>query len=125
MPIRIEKEDFVVSQFDGNKVLIINKPIKPAIKPQEKSNVQTTMANFMKGVGPAKITDPKLLKIEKKVVSLKQIVPGLRDWIVKLTCLSKHPLKTWQNSNGKGFVLSVDFFDATDKPKKGQNPDGI
>ena len=33
--------------------------------------------------------------------------------MVKVVCLFKSPIKTWQNKNGQGFVLNMDFADCS------------
>lgn len=93
----------------------------PSSKPA--TNVQTTMASFVKAGSIPKIIPPKVMRLDKKVVRLAELKPGLKEWVIRVVCMAIHPMKTWQNKNGKGFVLSIDFYEA--HPSKKDNNDAI
>lgn len=70
------------------------------------------MASFMKSAGPTKVANAKVLRIEKKLVRVSDIKMGMRDWLIKVTCMQKNPMKTWQNPQNSGCYMSVDFIDS-------------
>ena len=77
---------------------------------------QATMASFIKnGAFDSKVQDPKTLRKDKKVVSVKDLRPGMKDWMIKVVAIFKAPMKSWKNVKGNGVLLSIDFIDATQK----------
>jgi hypothetical protein len=69
------------------------------------------MSSFVKASSVPKVVSPKILRLEKKCIRLADLKPGLKDWVIKVVCMAKHPMKSWQNKNGKGLVLSVDCYE--------------
>jgi hypothetical protein len=50
---------------------------------------------------------------------------GIKDWVIKVVCTQKHPMKTWQNANGGGCYMSVDFHDCLPPLSKKSHYDTI